>query len=85
MVRPLLNDCLLLRETGDLNIFRNIAFFELCSLAIVQEEIIETFDLSLVLQDCYFFVELIKQKPTVFNDCSVICSFERQQGIELLD
>ena len=88
MVRPLLyhRDLLLCQNFLQIGILRDVAFLEFNGLIVFQEQVIETFVLVVLffkVED--FFVKFIEKEPWVFNDSSVIGSFEGEKGIELLN
>ena len=51
----------------------------------MKQEIIETLDICLILQNYYFLIEFVKQYTTILDYCSVISGFEGQKRVELLN
>lgn len=78
MIRPLLNQCPFLREARNLDVIRDIALLELCSLTIVEKEIIKAFYLGLVLENSHFFVEFVQQESAVLDDRAIVRGFKWQ-------
>ena len=84
MIGPFLEHRFLIGSAGHIDVLRNVDFFHFGCLVVMQQQVIETLQLDLVLKSHYLPVEFIKEDSRVFYDGSVIGGFEGQQRVELL-
>ena len=69
---------------GEVGELREVAFLEFSGLVIVEKQVVEALDLSIVLQRHYLLIQLIQEQPTVLYDSPVIGGLEGKERVELL-
>lgn len=67
------------------NIVSKIEFLYFCGFVAIQQQIVKTLDLYLVLHGDYFFIQFVQEQSTVFYDSPVVGCLKRKQGIKLLN
>jgi hypothetical protein len=85
VVGPLLQDDFLFRSCWKIEVIGDVALLQFCCLVIMQEEVIETLDLSVILECNYFLIEFIEQQSAILHNSSIVGCFEGEERVELLD
>jgi hypothetical protein len=75
----------LLFSDGNIYSLGDIAFLEFGCLVVVEQQVIETLYLSVILERNYLLVKLVKKQSAILDDGSIVRSFKWEERVKLLD